>query len=166
MATTSRLLKIICLFCKSALSKRRYSAKETYNFQEPTNRSHPIVVGQLLMRRLMCRFSMHELYRITDAQHSRWAPSHSLIHVKGVADGVVVGGSEVRFQTQSRTHRRDVKKNHATATGKWNDPLLQTYVYTYIPITYGYLSGVLQHRVVFCGKNMPGRPNRKNDIVW
>jgi len=42
VATISRLLKIICLFCKRALQKRLYSAKETYNFKEPTNRSHPI----------------------------------------------------------------------------------------------------------------------------
>jgi len=28
------------LFCKRALQKRRYSAKETYIFKEPTNRSH------------------------------------------------------------------------------------------------------------------------------
>jgi len=35
-------LKIIGLFCKRALLKRRYSTKETYNFKEPTNRSHPI----------------------------------------------------------------------------------------------------------------------------
>jgi len=41
VATISRLLKIIGLFCKRALSKGRYSAKETYNFKEPTNRSHP-----------------------------------------------------------------------------------------------------------------------------
>jgi len=39
----SRLLKIIGLFCKRALLKSRYSAKETYTFQEPTNRIHPIV---------------------------------------------------------------------------------------------------------------------------
>ena len=38
----SRLLKIIRLFCKRALLKRRYSAKETYDFKEPTNRGHPI----------------------------------------------------------------------------------------------------------------------------
>ena len=37
VASSSRLLKIICLFCKRALWNRRYSAKETYNFQEPTN---------------------------------------------------------------------------------------------------------------------------------
>jgi len=38
----SRLLKILGLFCKRALQKRRYSAKETYDFKEPTNRSQPI----------------------------------------------------------------------------------------------------------------------------
>jgi len=42
VATISSLLKIIGLFCKRALLKRRYSAIETYNFKEPTNRSHPI----------------------------------------------------------------------------------------------------------------------------
>ena len=42
VATTCRLLKIIGLFCKRALLKGRYSAKETYDFKEPTNRSHPI----------------------------------------------------------------------------------------------------------------------------
>jgi len=44
VATVSRLLKIIGLFCNRALQKRRYSAKETYDFKEPTNRSHPIVL--------------------------------------------------------------------------------------------------------------------------
>ena len=34
-----RIIKIIGLFCKRALLKRGYSAKETYNFKEPTNRS-------------------------------------------------------------------------------------------------------------------------------
>jgi len=42
VATISRLLQILGLFCKRALSKRLYSAQETYNFNEPTNRSHPI----------------------------------------------------------------------------------------------------------------------------
>jgi len=44
VATISRLLKIIGLFCKRALENRLYSAKETYDFEEPTNRSHPIGV--------------------------------------------------------------------------------------------------------------------------
>ena len=42
VASISRLLKIISLFCKRTLSKRQYSAKKTYNFKETTNRSHPI----------------------------------------------------------------------------------------------------------------------------
>jgi len=42
VATISRLLKIIGLFCKRALQKRPVFSKETYNFKEPTNRSHPI----------------------------------------------------------------------------------------------------------------------------
>jgi len=42
VATISLLLKIIGLQCKRAQKKRLYSAKETYNFKEPTNRSHPI----------------------------------------------------------------------------------------------------------------------------
>jgi len=49
VATISRLLKIIGLFCKRALQKRRYSAKAPYNFEESTHRSHPIAhysVGQ------------------------------------------------------------------------------------------------------------------------
>jgi len=44
VATISRLLKITGLFCKRALLKRLYSAKETRNFKEPFNRSHPIVL--------------------------------------------------------------------------------------------------------------------------
>ena len=44
VASISKLLKIIGLFCKRALSKRRYSANETYNFEEPTHRSHPIAL--------------------------------------------------------------------------------------------------------------------------
>ena len=42
VASISRLLKIIGLFCKRALQKRLYSANETYDFREPTNRSHLI----------------------------------------------------------------------------------------------------------------------------
>ena len=52
VATTSRLLEIIGLFCKRALSKRLYSAKETYNFQEPTNRSHPMGTLYRVTRRI------------------------------------------------------------------------------------------------------------------
>ena len=42
VATISRLLKMIGLFCKRALWKRQYSAKETYNLIDPTDRSHRV----------------------------------------------------------------------------------------------------------------------------
>jgi len=42
VATISRLLKTIGLFCKRDLLNKRSSAKETYNLTEPTNQSHPI----------------------------------------------------------------------------------------------------------------------------
>jgi len=51
VASISKLLKIIGLFCKGAQYKRRYSAKGTYHFKEPTNRSHPIV--KFLKRRAL-----------------------------------------------------------------------------------------------------------------
>ena len=42
VALVSRIDKIIGLFCKRALWKSWYSTKETYNFINPTDRSHPI----------------------------------------------------------------------------------------------------------------------------
>ena len=53
VATIRRLLKIICLFGKRDLQKRRYSAKKTCNFKEPTNRSHPIPFDTLWSRYLL-----------------------------------------------------------------------------------------------------------------
>ena len=44
VATISRLLRITGPFCKRTLEKRLYSVKETYNFKEPTIRSHPICI--------------------------------------------------------------------------------------------------------------------------
>ena len=41
-ATISRLLEIIGLFCRISSLLYGSFAKETYDFQEPTNRSHPI----------------------------------------------------------------------------------------------------------------------------
>jgi len=42
VATISRFPENIGLFCKRALEKRLYSAKEFYIFKEPTHHSHPI----------------------------------------------------------------------------------------------------------------------------
>ena len=42
VATISKPLKIVGLFCKRDLQKRPIFCKETCNFKEPTNRSHPM----------------------------------------------------------------------------------------------------------------------------
>ena len=46
--TISRLLEITGLFCRISSFLWGFFAKETYNFIDPTNRNHPIVV--FLMR--------------------------------------------------------------------------------------------------------------------
>jgi len=46
MATISRLLKIIGLFCRISSLFKGFFAKETYDFKGPTNRSHPIYTSQ------------------------------------------------------------------------------------------------------------------------
>jgi len=43
VASVSRIDEIIGLFCERALQKRQYSAKETCNLIDPTDRSHPIL---------------------------------------------------------------------------------------------------------------------------
>jgi len=42
VASASRIDEMIGLFCKRALQKRQYSANETNNSVDPTDRNHPI----------------------------------------------------------------------------------------------------------------------------
>ena len=44
LATISRLLKMIGLFCRISSLLYVSFAKETYNFKGPTHRSHPIAM--------------------------------------------------------------------------------------------------------------------------
>jgi len=55
----ARNLKSIGLFCKRALSNRRYSAKETYDFKEPTNRSHPIGRARVIHMKRCIQFPIN-----------------------------------------------------------------------------------------------------------
>jgi len=48
-----KLPEDIGLFCKRALEKRRYSAKETYSFKEPTNCSHSIPSSEMIARLML-----------------------------------------------------------------------------------------------------------------
>ena len=56
VASVSRIHKIIGLFCKRDLQKRLFSAKETYNLNDPTNHSHPIYVS--LVSCIACLFCL------------------------------------------------------------------------------------------------------------
>ena len=60
VATISRMLKNIGLFCKRDLQKRPIFCKETYIFKHPTHRSHPISIASSL--------SLH-----------MWSQSHCLV---------------------------------------------------------------------------------------
>jgi len=66
VATISRLLQMIGLFCKRTLWKRLYSAQETYDLKEPTNRSHPIsisVIDSSVIGILLCIYEFVLFYR-------------------------------------------------------------------------------------------------------
>ena len=91
MATISRLLKIIGLFCKRALQKRRYSAKETYHFKEPTNRSHPILFGATSAT--ACSYS-------TRTRTHTYTLSLSLTHTHTHTHAI----THARTRTHTRTH--------------------------------------------------------------
>ena len=60
MATISRLLKIIGLFCRISSLLQGSFAKETCNFKEPTNRSHPIVCFCVPVPVYMCVYVRSE----------------------------------------------------------------------------------------------------------
>jgi len=71
----SRLLKITGLFCR--LSSLLYGsfAKETYNFKEPTNGSHPIihtVVSGCVLFALCCSHSNFHAWRIRQQEVSMY----------------------------------------------------------------------------------------------
>jgi len=75
VAMISRLLKTQDLFGKRALQKRRYSARETYTFKEPTNRSHPTVYFWpcfLLSARLQLFSEFRAGARTRTPQKLRW----------------------------------------------------------------------------------------------
>ena len=57
MATISRLLQILGLFCRIPSVLQGSFAKETCNFEERTNRSHPIAMSvcySMLQRVAVC----------------------------------------------------------------------------------------------------------------
>jgi len=81
VATCSGLLEIIGLLCKRALRKRRYSAKETYNFQEPTSRSHSISFQRSYMSNVFCGTYIVYTYDNTSYTYDNTSLRISYIHM-------------------------------------------------------------------------------------
>ena len=67
VATISRLLKIIRLFCRIPSLLQGSFAKETYNFKEPTNRSHPIAHSYVRHDSFVCETWLMHMW---DMNHS------------------------------------------------------------------------------------------------
>jgi len=70
MATISRLLKITGLFCRISPLLQGSFAEETYNFKEPTNRSHPTrvsVVRSAVVVKLSDMSTVMEWQRLLDS---------------------------------------------------------------------------------------------------
>jgi len=81
VATISRMLKNIGLFCKRALQKRPVFCKETCIFKHPTNRSHPIVnIGELTFEKALLNapIALHNWVVSYSMHHKHWAVSWRL----------------------------------------------------------------------------------------
>ena len=59
VATISRLLQIVGLFCRVSSLLKGFFAKETYNLKESTNRSNPIAVHMELYFLHMEQYFLH-----------------------------------------------------------------------------------------------------------
>ena len=88
VASVSRIDKIIGLFCKRALWKRRYSAKETYNLIDPTYHRHPIHMHVLVyildsaLDHICTYMCMHLIYRwYTDTCTNRYICIYTYTYV-------------------------------------------------------------------------------------
>ena len=81
VASVSRPCKIIGLFCKRALWNRWYAAKETYNFKEPTNRSHPIPDDTHLpmWEWVISRIWINHVTRMNESSHAEHIPHASML---------------------------------------------------------------------------------------
>ena len=77
VATCSRLLKIIGLFCRLSSLLQGSFTKETYNFKEPTNRSHPILEVEFVQSSQYTLKCIHIcIYTYTDIQICIYVYTH------------------------------------------------------------------------------------------
>ena len=111
----SRLLKIIGLLCKRALQKRLYSAKETYNFEEPTNRSHPpIGPGRVLLDLSIPIYTHTHIHIHTHMNIHIHTCAHTHIHVQqdGGSESCVARPLHECIHTHTHTHTQTLVHIH------------------------------------------------------
>jgi len=116
VATISRLPKNMGLFCKRALLKRQYSAKETYNFKEPTDRSHPIA----------CTHEKeHESYGSV-------APPFQSVSLSSLSLDLSLSHARIHIHTHSHTHTHTHTYTHThTNTHTCTHTHIHTHTHTH-----------------------------------
>ena len=135
VASTRRLLKIRGLFCRRAQQKRRYSAKETYNFKEPTNRSHLILcslmkygpflvyceprcvdMGLFWWNAGLFRRNIIGLLQRAVRLHPAATMQHAATHVTGLLDSIAPVMTPKNCNTRRQTAPQNCNTLQQTAT--------------------------------------------------
>jgi len=80
VTTMSRLLKIIGLFCRISSLLQGSFAKETCNFKEPTNRSHPITQHKISSYVVLCQFVFCIAYMHAYMHEYKCIPKKKKVH--------------------------------------------------------------------------------------
>jgi len=83
VATMNRLLQIIGLFCRVSFLLQGSFAEETYDFKEPTNRSHPVLRGVVVIFFHIfgvCGFVCAHTYTRTHTQTHTHTATHNHAH--------------------------------------------------------------------------------------
>ena len=117
VATIRRLLKITGLFCKRALQKRLFAAKETYNFKKPTNCSHPTCVLKAMFvcgKRTIHIFAEHDLrhtaYYVHTHTHECGMPPTSPVirgYLRKMTHDILHAACCRSWQPVTKTHTRE-----------------------------------------------------------
>jgi len=114
VATISRLLKIIGLFCRISSLLKGSFAKETYNYQEPTSGSHPVYIRMSHVTRMtascvsLMTASCQTYEWVISPVNSSWHTYKSVMshtwtrraHVdRAIVDGMLMESSDLLSQT-------------------------------------------------------------------
>jgi len=119
VATISRMLKNIGLFCKRALQKRPVFCKETYIFKHPTHRSHPI--GQNLR--------IHGSRQMNKCQPTCCSVLQCVAVCCSVLQCVAVCRSVLQCVTHTHTHTDQQYYIYIYLQSHTNRALVQTNIY-------------------------------------